>query len=91
MTRLSTRRRSEAQYDEAPPAAGTGLREWTASVQLPRGVSTAVFDTRLEHPRVLRALDHAARATGRRLQRRGARIIGPAKRFPVVSASPGRR
>jgi hypothetical protein len=87
MTRSSTRRRAEVQYDEAPHAADTGLREWIASVQMPVGVATATFDTRLEHPGVLRAFGHAARATGRRLQRRGARIIPPAQRFLVVSAT----
>jgi hypothetical protein len=87
MTRSSTRRRAEVQYDEAPHAADTGLREWIASVQMPVGVATATFDTLLEHPGVLRAFGHAARATGRRLQRRGARIIPPAQRFLVVSAT----
>jgi hypothetical protein len=36
ITRLSTCRRAQAQNEEAPPPAGTGLREWTATVQLPR-------------------------------------------------------
>ncbi len=87
MTRPSSRRQAETQYEEAPPAAQTGLREWIGGLQLPAGTAAAVFDTRLNHPSVLRVLDHAARTTGRMLEHRGAHTIAPPHRFLVESAT----
>jgi hypothetical protein len=87
MTRPASRRQAETQYEEAPPAAQTGLREWIGELQLPAGTAAAVFDTRLNHPSVLRVLDHAARTTGRMLEHRGAHTIAPPQRFLVESAT----
>lgn len=87
MTRPRSRRQAETQYEEAPPAAQTGLREWIAALRIPRGTAAAVFDTRLNHPSVLRMLDHAARTTGRSLEHRGARTVAPPQRFLVESAT----
>jgi hypothetical protein len=87
LTRPGSRRQAETQYEEAPPAAQTGLREWIAALQMPRGTAAAVFDTRLNHPSVLRVLDHAARTTGRLLERRGAHTVAPPQRFLVESAT----
>jgi hypothetical protein len=46
-----------------------------------------VFDTRLNHPSVLRVFDHAARTTGRMLEHRGAHMIAPPQKFLVDSAT----
>ena len=87
MTRPTSRRQAESQYEEAPPAAQTGLREWIAALHIPSGTAAAVFDTRLNHPSVLRVLDHAGRTTGRQLEHRGAHIVAPPQRFLVESAT----
>jgi len=87
MTRPASRRQAETQYDEAPRAAQTGLREWISGLPVPTGTAAAVFDTRLNHPSVLRVLDHAARTTGRMLERRGAHMIAPPQKFLVDSAT----
>jgi Flavodoxin domain len=87
MTRPGSRRSAETQYEQAPPAAQTGLREWIAALQIPQGTAAAVFDTRLNHPTVLRVLDHAARTTGRLLEHRGAHTVAPPQRFLVESAT----
>lgn len=87
ITRPGTRRQAETQYEEAPPVAKTGLREWIAELDIPTGTATAVFDTRLHHPSVLRVFDHAARTTGRLLERRGAHTIAAPQCFLVESAT----
>jgi flavorubredoxin len=87
MTRPASRRQAETQYEQAPPAAQTGLREWIGGLQAPAGMAAAVFDTRLNHPSVLRVLDHASRTTGRMLEHRGAHTIAPPQRFLVESAT----
>jgi hypothetical protein len=87
ITRPGSRRQAETQYEEAPPAAETGLREWIGGLRVPAGTAVAVFDTRLNHPSVLRLLDHAARTTGRMLERRGAHAIAPPQRFLVDAAT----
>jgi hypothetical protein len=87
MTRPASRRQAETQYEEAPRAAQTGLREWISGLQVPAGTAAAVFDTRLNHPSVLRGLDHAALTTGRMLEHRGAHTIAPPQKFLVDSAT----
>ena len=87
MTRPTSRRQAETQYEEAPPAAQTGLREWIGGLAVPAGTAVAVFDTRLNHPGVLRALDHAAGTTRRMLENRGAHAVAPPQRFLVDSAT----
>lgn len=87
MTRPSSRRSAAAQYPEAPKDPGPGLREWLSAVQAPKGTSAAAFDTRLNHPAVLRKLDHASRSEQRMLRRRGMRMIAPAEDFLVETAT----
>lgn len=79
LSRPGTRRAAGEQSAAALVSAGVGLREWL-EVLTGEPVDAAAFDTRVRHPRVPGS---AARAAGKRLQRRGFRLVVPAESFWV--------
>jgi hypothetical protein len=87
MTKPASRRHATAQYAEAPAASDVGLRDWLGALQAPGGASAATFDTRLRRPTILRKLDHANKSEQRALRRHGMRIVVPAEKFLVESAT----
>jgi hypothetical protein len=60
-----------------------GLREWLDQVQVPRGLSAAAFDIRMDHPE----LDHAAKTEEKLLRGLGATLASPAEHFFVTDAT----
>jgi flavodoxin len=86
MPRHASRRQAIRQY-KAESRSLTGLREWISRLPDQSGLPTAVFDTRLARPAVLRVLDHAGRTSARMLRRHGARIVDTPQAFLVESAT----
>jgi hypothetical protein len=62
----------------------TGLHEWLDRAHVAAALSAAAFDTRLDHPRIITAMDHAARTEEKLLKTIGATLIAPAEHFHVV-------
>lgn len=62
----------------------SGLHEWLDRATLVGVVSAAAFDTRMTHPRLITALDHAAHTEEKLLRRLGATLAAPAEHFHVV-------
>ncbi|WP_369131208.1 hypothetical protein [Modestobacter roseus] len=66
----------------------TGLREWLGRVQFEAGgTHVAAFDTRMDHPRFLTRLDHAARTEEKLLLAHGGASIAPAEHFLVLDTT----
>jgi hypothetical protein len=64
-----------------------GLREWLDAVRIDvPDLPAAAFDTRMEHPRLVVAMDHAARTEEKLLTRLHCRIVAPAEHFSVTTA-----
>jgi hypothetical protein len=66
----------------ADPTAG--LHEWLDRARPLHGISAAAFDTRMDRPRMVTALDHAARTEEKLLHALGATLAAPAEHFHVV-------
>ena len=65
----------------------TGLHEWLDRAHpLSSAVSAAAFDTRLDHPRIVVAMDHASRTEEKLLHKLGATLAAPAEHFHVADA-----
>jgi flavodoxin len=85
MPRQSTR--EGAVKDGAQVADTTkGLHEWLDQAHPVGGVSAAAFDTRMDHPKMLTKLDHAARTEEKLLHKLGATLAAPAEHFLVVDS-----
>src|SRR3712207_4206422 len=82
----ATRKGAVDQYgaDIADPA--TGLHEWLDAVRLAAHTNAAAFDTRMDHPKLITKLDHAAKSEEKLLRGLGATLLAPAERFIVVDA-----
>jgi hypothetical protein len=86
MPSQATRKGAVDQYGATIPDTSTGLHEWLDSVHLPPHVNAAAFDTRMDHPKLVTKLDHAARTEEKLLRGLGATLVSPAERFIVVDA-----
>ena len=64
----------------------TGLHEWLDRAHGLGAVSAAAFDTRLDHPRFITAMDHASRTEEKLLHKLGATLAAPAEHFHVTDA-----
>lgn len=60
------------------------MREWLEALQLPQGLATAAFDTRMSHPRLIVKLDHASTQIERRLAALGGKPVTGAEHFLVA-------
>ncbi len=80
MSRDSTRTSAIDKAGDGLVSPGIGLREWLAAVQMPPSTAVAVFDTRVDKPRVPGS---AAASAHRKLRRLGARPVAPAENFFV--------
>ena len=86
MPRQSTRESVNKEGDVHINNTAVGLHEWLEAVTLPAGLSAAAFDTRMDHPKLLVKLDHAARIEEKLLKRHGANLVAPAEHFLVKDA-----
>jgi hypothetical protein len=86
MPRQSTREGAVDQYGADIEDTRSGLHEWLEAVRLPAGVRAAAFDTRMDHPKVVVALDHASRTEEKLLKGHDATIVAPAEHFRVTAA-----
>lgn len=82
LPRPATRAEAAARWQEAPPAAERGLREWLEDVELAQiGQRLAVWDTRMARSAFLDAVDHSSRMIERRLRKVGARLVDEPRHF----------
>jgi len=86
MPRQSTRESVNKSGDVHIDNTAFGLHEWLDVVTLPAGIAAAAFDTRMEHPKFLTAIDHASRTEEKLLKRHGASLVAPAEHFHVSDA-----
>ena len=86
MPRPSTRKGAVDQYGAKIADTTTGLHEWLDAATVPGGLSAAAFDTRMDHPKLITKMDHAAKAEEKLLHRLGASLVAPAEHFHVVDA-----
>jgi hypothetical protein len=84
LPRQATRESAADQYGADIEDTGTGLHEWLEAVRLPAGVRAAAFDTRMDHPKVVVAFDHASRTEEKLLKKHDATIVAPAEHFRVT-------
>jgi hypothetical protein len=84
MPRPATRQDAVTKYAARIADTATGLHEWLDAVQPLHGVSAAAFDTRMDHPKLVTKLDHAARTEEKLLHALGATLVAPAEHFHVV-------
>jgi hypothetical protein len=86
MPREATRDGAVKDYGAEIPDTSFGLHEWLDTVQLPRVMNAAAFDTRMDHPKLVTKFDHAARTEEKLLRGLGATLAAPAEHFFVVDA-----
>jgi hypothetical protein len=86
MPRPATRKGAVEQYGARIPDTTTGLHEWLETVAVRGRISAAAFDTRMDHPKLVTKLDHAARTEEKLLHQLGATLAAPAQHFHVVDA-----
>lgn len=86
MPKKATREGAIEQYGAEIPDTTFGLHEWLDTVALPRVMNAAAFDTRMDHPKLITAFDHAAKTEEKLLRGLGATLAAPAEHFLVVDA-----
>jgi flavodoxin len=86
MPKEATRDGAIKDYGAEIPDTSFGLHEWLDTVQLPRVMNAAAFDTRMDHPKLVTKFDHAARTEEKLLRGLGATLAAPAEHFFVVDA-----
>ncbi|MGY1804372.1 hypothetical protein ACI78T_13930 [Blastococcus sp. SYSU D00922] len=84
MPRQATREGAVRDQGADIPDTHYGLHEWLDRVQLPRVINAAAFDTRMDHPKLITKLDHAAKSEEKLLRGLGATLAAPAEHFFVV-------
>jgi hypothetical protein len=84
MPRPASREGAVTQYDADIPDTSFGLHEWLDQVQVPRVLNAAAFDTRVDHPKVVTWMDHAAKTEEKLLRGLGAALAAPAEHFFVA-------
>jgi hypothetical protein len=86
MPRPATREGAVKDYGAEIADTTTGLHEWLDRVTRVGPLSAAAFDTRMDHPKLVTKLDHAARTEEKLLKSLGATLVAPAEHFHVVDA-----
>lgn len=86
MPRQSTRKGAVEQYGAEIADTTTGLHEWLDRAHVRSGTSAAAFDTRMDHPKLITKMDHAAKTEEKLLHSMGATLVAPAEHFLVVDA-----
>ena len=86
MPRESTREGANKQYGAEIENTKSGLHEWLDAVRLSANTAAVAFDTRMNHPKLLVKLDHAARTEEKLLKQHGAALTEPAEHFFVMDA-----
>ena len=84
MPRAATREGAVREHGADIPDPGFGLHEWLDLVQVPRGLSAAAFDTRMDRPTLITKFDHAARTEEKLLRGLGVTLAAPAEHFFVT-------
>jgi hypothetical protein len=84
MPRTATREDAVSKYAARITDTARGLHEWLDAAQPLHGVSAAAFDTRMDRPKLVTKLDHAARTEEKLLHSLGATLAAPAEHFHVV-------
>lgn len=85
LSRPSTRVDAAKQSSGPLVSRGIGIREWIAALPAaPEGIAAAVFDTRIDKPRLPGS---AARAAAKRLRKKGFDLLAPAETFYVGGSS----
>jgi hypothetical protein len=84
MPRPATREGAARDYGAEVPDTSFGLHEWLDQAQVPRALSAAAFDTRMDHPKLITTMDHAAKTEEKLLRRLGATLAAPAEHFFVT-------
>ncbi len=74
MPRPATREGAIREQGVEIPDTTFGLHEWLDQAQVPRGVSAAAFDTRMDRPTLITKMDHAAKTEEKLLRRLGATL-----------------
>jgi hypothetical protein len=74
------------QYGAEIADVHAGLHEWLDAATFAGAISGAAFDTRMDHPKFVTALDHASRTEEKLLHKLGATLAAPAEHFHVVDA-----
>jgi hypothetical protein len=85
MPRPATREGAVKDHGAEIPDTSFGLHEWLDQVQVPRGLSAAAFDTRMDHPKLITKMDHASKTEEKLLRHLHCRIVAPAEHFLVTS------
>lgn len=86
MPKEATREGAITDYGADIPDTSFGLHEWLDTVQLPRVMNAAAFDTRIDRPKLVTTFDHAAKTEEKLLRGLGATLAAPAEHFFVVDA-----
>jgi hypothetical protein len=84
MPRPTTREGAVKDHGAEIPDTSFGLHEWLDQVQVPRGLSAAAFDTRMDHPRLITKMDHASKTEEKLLRGLGVGLAAPAEHFIVT-------
>jgi hypothetical protein len=84
MPRPSTRTEAVTKYGAEVANPNVGLHEWLDQARPAHGIAAAAFDTRMDRPRLVTGLDHAARTEEKLLHKLGATLAAPAEHFHVV-------
>ncbi len=85
MPRPSTREGAVTQHGAEIADTDRGLHEWLEAVRIAgEGTRDAAFDTRIDHPKLLVKMDHAARTEEKLLRGHGLEILAPAEHFSVT-------
>lgn len=85
MSQETSRRDAGARADRPVVSKAIGIREWIERVQLTRSIEVAVFDTRVPGPAIL--WGSAAKAAGKALKQRGARLVVAPESFVLDGIS----
>jgi hypothetical protein len=85
--RPSSRESAIGEHGAEMPDTRFGLHVWLDHVQVPRGLSAAAFDTRVNHPKLMITLDHAAKTEEKLLHGLGVTLAAPAEHFFVTDTN----
>jgi hypothetical protein len=87
MPRQSTREGAVKEHGAQISDTAFGLHEWLDTVTLPPVIAAAAFDTRMDHPKLITRMDHAARTEEKLLRGLGATLAAPAEHFFVTGTT----
>jgi len=87
MPRPATRQGAVREHGAEISDTSVGLHEWLDTVRLASKANAAAFDTRMDHPKLITKLDHAARTEEKLLRGLGATLVAPAQHFVVTDTT----